>query len=65
MISPAYVSTGACAHLVKDTVEDLTPRNICHPGASLAAIVAGDSWNGGGVRVKMRGEVRGEGNSEL
>ena len=28
---------------VKDTVEDLTPRNICHPGASFAAIVAGES----------------------
>ena len=28
---------------VKLTVDDLTPRNICHPGASLAAMVAGES----------------------
>ena len=28
---------------VKETVWDLTPRNFSHPGASLAAIVAGDS----------------------
>lgn len=28
---------------VNDTVEDFTPRNICHPGASFAAIVAGES----------------------
>ena len=56
VISLAIVSAYACSHLVKDTVEDLTPRNICHPGASLAAIVAGESWNGGGVRGKLRGE---------
>jgi len=31
---------------VKDTVDDLTPRNICHPGASLAAMVAGESLLG-------------------
>jgi len=28
---------------VKETVEDFTPRNICQPGASLAAMVAGES----------------------
>ena len=32
--------------LVNDTVEDLTPRNICQPGASFAAMVAGDSLFG-------------------
>ena len=31
---------------VKLTVWDLTPRNFSHPGASLAAMVAGDSLLG-------------------
>ena len=31
---------------VKETVEDFTPRNICHPGASFAAMVAGESLLG-------------------
>ena len=41
--------------LVKDTVEDLTPRNICQPGASFAAIVAGDSRFGVDAGVFPRG----------
>ena len=41
--------------LVKDTVEDLTPRNICQPGASFAAIVAGDSRFGVDAGVLPRG----------
>ena len=39
----AYKNTSS---LVNDTVEDLTPRNICQPGASFAAMVAGDSLFG-------------------